>query len=131
LLARAQQLPEKDQYRLIELLDPEITHFEWFLARPPISPVTWEDDAALLAAIPSRNPCMEGWPSRNIFDHNYQIISLEPLEFAVLQACDPQNLGNADPFPVTVADLVNQVGASLELVRQLQQRQLLLLQPAP
>ncbi|MBE9136564.1 hypothetical protein IQ254_05005 [Nodosilinea sp. LEGE 07088] len=93
--------------------------------------MTWADDAALLAAIPTRNPCMEGWPSQSIFDHNYQIIALEPVEFAVLQACDSQKPESADQLPVTVADLVNQGVASLDIVRQLHQRQLLLLRQAP
>lgn len=136
LLARAQQLSEKDQYRLVELLDPEITHFEWFLARPPYPRTTWENDADLLAAIPTRNPCMEGWPSQSIFDHNYQIISLDKREFEFLQACDDQAITLAGDRqnspaphqpPATVADLLSQSELSLEDVRQLHQRQLILL----
>ncbi|MGG6240897.1 class I SAM-dependent methyltransferase [Nodosilinea sp. AN01ver1] len=126
LLARAQRLTEKDQYRLIELLDPEITHFEWFLARPPYPRTSWQNDADLLAAIPIRNPCMEGWPSQSIFDHNYQIISLDEKEFEFLQACDGQNGLHKQPS-ATVSDLLSQSGLSLEDVRQLHQRQLILL----
>ncbi|WP_017299908.1 class I SAM-dependent methyltransferase [Nodosilinea nodulosa] len=130
LLARAKQLPLKDQYRLIELLDPEITHFEWFLARPPYPRISWEDDAALLAATPGRNPCMEGWPSQSIFDHNYQIIALSETEFKVLQACDSQRLvQESHRQPATVADLISQTGATLEQIRQMHQKQLILLRP--
>ncbi|MGB3136549.1 MAG: class I SAM-dependent methyltransferase [Nodosilinea sp.] len=128
LLERAKLLSEQDQYRLIELLDPEITHFEWFLARPPYPRWQWEDDAALLAAIPSRSPCMEGWPSQSIFDHNYQYIALDTKEFELLQACDAQTACSTGRQPATVADLIAQ-GVSLQDVRQMHQRQLILLQP--
>lgn len=130
LLARAQQLSAKDQYRLVELLDPEITHFEWFLARPPYPRVSWDDDAALLAAIPSRNPCMEGWPSQSIFDHNYQIISLSETEFEVLQACDGQRPAQEGhrQSSATVSDLITQTEVTPEEIRQMHQRQLILLQ---
>ncbi|TVQ11032.1 MAG: class I SAM-dependent methyltransferase [Leptolyngbya sp. DLM2.Bin27] len=130
LLKRAQQLSEKDQYRLVELLDPEITHFEWFLARPPYAPISWDNDGDLLAAIPTRNPCMEGWPSQSIFDHNYQIISLDAQEFELLQGCDRNHHLGADQSPTSVAALIAQVGASLQDLRQLHQRQLILLQPS-
>ena len=36
LMARAKGLEVRDRYRLIELLDPEITHYEFFLSRPPL-----------------------------------------------------------------------------------------------
>ena len=127
LLERAKQLSEKDQYRLVELLDPEITHFEWFLARPPYAPVNWDNDGDLMAAIPTRNPCMEGWPSQSIFDHNYQIISLDAKEFEVLQGCDHNHNLAADQSPTPVAELIAQTGVSLDTLRQLHQRQLILL----
>lgn len=127
LLERAQQLSEKDQYRLVELLDPEITHFEWFLARPPYAPANWDNDGDLLAAIPTRNPCMEGWPSQSIFDHNYQIISLDAKEFEVLQGCDRNNNLGADQSLTPVAELISQAGVPLDALRQLHQRQLILL----
>jgi hypothetical protein len=73
---------------------------------------------------------MEGWPSQSIFDHNYQIISLDQTEFEFLQACDSHN-GHAAAQPqASVADLLSQSGASLEEVRQMQQRQLILLKPS-
>jgi SAM-dependent methyltransferase len=126
LLNRARQLPRRDQYRLIELIDPEITHFEWFLAKPPFPHYDWSKDEDLLAAFPERNPCMDGWPSQSIFDPNYQYVTLSPEEFEFLQACD-QAEGNA-----TVADLLKATAATLNQVRQMQQKQLVLLRlPQP
>lgn len=123
LLSRAQDLTKQERYRLIELLDPEITHFEFFLAKPPLIRQDWSDDTALLNANPQRNPCMEGWPSRSIFDHDYQFITLTDSEFAFLQACDEASDG------ATVQDLLQRVALTPEEVRQLQQRQLVLLKP--
>jgi SAM-dependent methyltransferase len=134
LLQRAKQLSQRDQYRLVELLDPEITHFEWFLAKPPLVKQDWLQDADLLMACLLRNPCMEGWPSQSIFDHNYQFITLSPVEFEVLSACDrsnpPTTTGTLGTNAMlTVADLLSQTSASLDDLRQMQQKQLILLQP--
>lgn len=123
LLERASQLSEKDRYRLVELLDPEITHFEFFLAKPPFNRHLWLDDAELLAAKPERNPCMEGWPSRSIFDYDYQFVNLTEPEFEFLSACD-QASGAA-----SVKDLLQDGQLTLNQVRHLQQRQLILLKP--
>lgn len=128
LLQRAKHLSQTDQYRLVELLDPEITHFEWFLAKPPLPKADWHRDEDLLAARPLRNPCMEGWPSQSIFDHNYQILALTPLEFEVLAACDRASTTEPDD-PLTVAALIAQVPATLDNLRTMQQKQLILLQP--
>jgi SAM-dependent methyltransferase len=121
MLARASQLPEKDRYRLIELLDPEITHFEFFLAKPPLTRQDWSDDDVLLNAKPERNPCMEGWPSRSIFDYDYQIVNLSEAEFAFIEACGDGS--------TAVRDILPGAGLTLDQVRQLQQRQLILLKP--
>jgi 2-polyprenyl-3-methyl-5-hydroxy-6-metoxy-1,4-benzoquinol methylase len=125
LVQRAQHLPERDRYRLIESLDPEITHFEFFLAKPPLPHYNWSQDDKLKAAQIKRNPCMEGWPSQSIFDHNYQILTLTPEEFEVLKACDAE-----DPLP-TVSDILNTCTTSLNTIRDLQHRQLVLLRPDP
>lgn len=122
LLERANQLSQAERYRLVELLDPEITHFEFFLAKPPLPQQNWADDGVLLAAKAERNPCMEGWPSRTLFDYDYQFTSLSEAEFAFLQACD-RAPGSA------IAALLEVAPLALAQVRQLQQRQLLLLAP--
>ena len=41
LIARASNLGERQRYRLIELLDPEITHYEFFLGKPPLVKLDW------------------------------------------------------------------------------------------
>ncbi|MBP0002021.1 MAG: class I SAM-dependent methyltransferase [Cyanobacteria bacterium SID2] len=121
LLDLAQQLSVRERYRAIELLDPELTHYEFFLGRPPILKWDWRDDDELRGATPELNPCIQGWPSQAFFDLNYQIVKLSPLEFEFLQACE----GGCR----TLDDILNDIEIDLDTVRSLQQRQLLLLTP--
>ncbi|QLE59466.1 bifunctional 2-polyprenyl-6-hydroxyphenol methylase/3-demethylubiquinol 3-O-methyltransferase UbiG [Nostoc sp. TCL26-01] len=121
LRERAEALSDRQRYRLIELLDPEVTHYEFFLGRPPITKAYWSEDHTLLTAIPELNPCIEGFPSQCVFDYNYQIVNLSTAEFEFLQQCH----GNS-----TVAEIVNTVQLGLDEVRKLIQQQLIILTPA-
>jgi SAM-dependent methyltransferase len=119
LMARGQALRERDRYRLIELLDPKsVTHYEFFLARPPFAPTDWADDAELRAAVPRLHPCLHGWPSRSLFNDDYDLIQLSEAEFAALEACDGEQ---------TVGQLVAALNLDLTTVRQLWQQHLLVL----
>ncbi len=123
LMTRAQNLNERQKYRLLELLEPEsITHYEFFLGRPPLPKPDWSQDELLLKAIPERSPCMDGWPSQCLFNYDYQIINLSETEFNFLQACD----GNQTS---SIQDLLEQVPIELTQVRHLLERQLILLTP--
>ncbi len=127
LMERAQQLSDRQRYRLIELLDPEITHYEFFLTRPPLAIADWSNDAALKAAYPEISPCLHGWPSTKVFDYNYQIVDFSPAEFEFLQACETANSsGNGQK---TVAEILAKVDLDLDGVRRLQKRQIILLSP--
>jgi SAM-dependent methyltransferase len=123
LIERAQHLSERQRYRLIELLDPEtITHYEFFLARPPLVKADWSADAVLQAAIPERSPCMEGWDSRMLFNYDYQVVNLSEGQWQFLKACD----GNQTH---TVSEILAETDLSLADVCLLQQQQLILLTP--
>jgi SAM-dependent methyltransferase len=122
LMERASGLSDRERYRLIELLDPDLSHYEFFLGRPPLPKVDWSQDQELLAAIPERNPCMEGWPSQCLFNYDYQIINLSDAEFAFLQACDENSSQQS-----TVAEILRDVELGLDGVRSLQQQQLIIL----
>jgi len=122
LMERASGLSDRERYRLIELLDPDLSHYEFFLGRPPLPKVDWSQDQELLAAIPERNPCMEGWPSQCLFNYDYQIINLSDTEFAFLQACDENSNQQR-----TVAEILKDVELGLDGVRSLQQQQLIIL----
>ncbi|MEH2380225.1 MAG: class I SAM-dependent methyltransferase [Nostoc sp.] len=121
LVERAKDLSDRQLYRLIELLDPEVTHYEFFLSRPPLIKADWTDDNALLAAIPELNPCIEGFPSQCFFNYDYQIVNLSVAEFEFMQRCDKN---------FTVADILAGVELGLDGVKALVQQQLILLAPA-
>jgi SAM-dependent methyltransferase len=115
---------DRQHYRLIELLDPEVTHYEFFLGRPPLPKADWSSDDALIAAIPERNPCMDGWPSKCLFNYDYQIVNLSEEEFQFLQACD----ANSDQHR-TMGEILSGMQLGLEGVRSLLNQQLIVLTP--
>jgi SAM-dependent methyltransferase len=120
LMRRAATLSARDRYRLIEVLDPQqITHYEFFLVKPPFEKETWENDAKLAAAKAWRQPCMDGWESKCFFDYNYQIARIDDLELEFIKACD----GN-----YTVSQIMTKIDCKLELVRSLVRRQIVILQ---
>ena len=124
LIERAKGLSDRQRYRLIELLDPSaVTHYEFFLGRPPLPRSNWEADEDLLRAIPDRNPCMNGWPSQTLLDENYQLVQLSDLEFEFLQACD----GNSSLK--TVQEMLTNLPLDLLQIRSLWQQRLILLTP--
>jgi len=120
LIARATELSDRQIYRLIELLDPEVSHYEFFLGRPPLLKADWSENNALLTAIPELNPCIDGFPSQCIFNYDYQIVKLSTAEFEFLQRCNGQS---------TVAEIVASVDLGLDGVRTLLKQQLILLTP--
>jgi SAM-dependent methyltransferase len=128
LMQQVQTLDERDRYRLIELLDPEISHYEFFLGKPPLPRVNWSDDQALKAAIPEISPCLNGWPSQTLFDFNYQLASLSDAEYEFMQACDTEKTDNTPSK--TVGEILAKVQLDLEGVRSLQSRQFILLTPS-
>ena len=119
LIERSKQLSDRQYYRLVELLDPELTHYEFFLGRPPLAKADWSQDETLLAAIPELSPCIQGWPDRTIFDGDYQLVSLTDGEHEFLQGCDAGGK--------TVGEILAMVELGLDGVRSLQERQLILL----
>lgn len=88
LLVRAQSLPIQDQWFLIEDLDTEISHFEFFIARKPIQKRCWDDDGELLGTRSRRQSCLWGWPSASLLGPDLEPIALSPQEKQLLEAVD-------------------------------------------
>jgi hypothetical protein len=88
LLERAQALPERQQWELVETLDPDISHFEFFLSREPITPGPWDNDEALLATGGERNRCLWGWPSTALLGPDLEPLDIEPGDLALLQSLE-------------------------------------------
>jgi SAM-dependent methyltransferase len=117
LIERAENLTERERYRLIELLDPDISHYEFFLSRPPLEKANWNDDNAILAAVPELNPCIDGFPASSIFNYDYQLVRLSENEIEFMKACNSSS---------TVREILNNVQLDLEKVKQLQKQQLIM-----
>ncbi len=120
LMARFEKLSEKERYRSIELLDPQISHYEFFLGRDPIEKIDWSSDRTFLAATPEINPCINGWPGQNILDRDYQMVNLSAAEFEFLQKCGTQE---------TVGDILANLDLEISGARALLEKQLIILTP--
>ena len=100
LLERAQALPTLQQWRLIEQLDPDISHFEFFLSKAPVVSSV-RTDADLAAARGLRQPCLWGEPDP-ILGRNMEPIQLSDAAKELLRCVDAQpdaalgSMGSAD-----------------------------------
>ena len=114
LLERAQALPPQQQWALVEQLDPDISHFEFFLSKAPLERRVWSD-AHLEAATGIRQPCLWGEPDP-ILGRNMEPLQLTADAKALLTAV-------VDTPMVPLGQL-----APAALIRELVDRQLILLQ---
>ena len=120
LMSRSKDLSDRALYRLIELLDPSLTHYEFFLSKPPLSKQDWSDDGVLNQAIPECHPCMQGFPSKTFFDFEFQMANLSDAEYEFMLACE-QNQAK------TVQEILTNCQLDLTGVRSLFKRQLIIL----
>ena len=88
LLERAQALPTHQQWTLIEQLDPDISHFEFFLSEAPVV-TSVRTDAELAAAKGLRQPCLWGEPDP-ILGRNMEPIQLSDAAKELLRCVDAQ-----------------------------------------
>jgi SAM-dependent methyltransferase len=95
LLERARALPERERWALVEALDPDISHFEFFLSRGELPRQTWEDDSTLLAAHGCRNPCLWGWPGASLLDPDLRPRDLTPDAVELLTQIEQAPPGTA------------------------------------
>lgn len=123
LVEMSKGLGERERYRLVELLDPEVvTHFEFFLMKPPVTRVDWGDDNLLRSATATMSLCITGWPSKIVMDRDYFPIMLSDDEFNFLERLtDPERSLH------TVAQLVADSEIPLNTARQLLDKGVILL----
>jgi SAM-dependent methyltransferase len=95
LLERACALPPRQRWELVEALDPDISHFEFFLSREPVQAAEWRDDEALLAVGGERNRCLWGWPSVALLGPDLLPLTIEPGELALMEALEAAPAGTA------------------------------------
>jgi hypothetical protein len=127
LLERARALPPLQQWQLVEDLDPEISHFEFFLAKPPLRRWSWDDDAALLGAAGQRNPCLWGWPGTALLDSDMAPLDLSADGLALMQALEQAPVAT----PIGRLPLGWSQGQIAAVARELLEQRVLLLQPGP
>jgi SAM-dependent methyltransferase len=121
-LEQAQGLNDRQRWQLVEELDPDISHFEFFLARPPLPQRPAEDDAALLALAGERNRCLWGWPSTALLGPDLQPLNLETADVSLLQALEAAPAGT----PMGQLDLDMGAEERLERIRRLRDLAVLL-----
>ena len=122
LMTRAKDLSDRELYRLIELLDPNLTHYEFFLAKPPFKKENWSSDEVLNKAIPECSPCMQGFPSQSFLNFEYQMVYLSDDEYQFMLACDRNQDEQANVEKILVNCELDLTG-----VRSLFERQLIIL----
>lgn len=122
LMSRAKGLSDRALYRLIELLDPSLTHYEFFLSKPSLEQEDWSDDTVLSQAIPECSPCMQGFPSQSFLDFEYQMVHLTDAEYQFMLACH-QNMEQQ----ARVSEILTNCELDLAGVRSLFERQLIIL----
>jgi 2-polyprenyl-3-methyl-5-hydroxy-6-metoxy-1,4-benzoquinol methylase len=121
LMSRSKDLSDRALYRLIELLDPSLTHYEFFLSKPPLEREDWSNDQVLNQAIPECSPCMQGFPSKNFLNFEYQMEKLSDDEYEFMLVCDRNSQAK------TVGEILADCQLDLTGVRSLFKRQLIIL----
>ena len=120
LLARAQSLSPLDQWRLVEQLDPDISHFEFFLSAQPFEPLRWENDEKLLQSSGRLQSCLWGWPSRSMLGPDLEPISVTDEELSLLRLVDEN--------PDVPLGILSKNKTTVSLARELMSKKLLLLE---
>ena len=121
LLERARALPQRQQWALVEALDPDISHFEFFLSKGDVEPLEWTD-AALLAHGGQRNRCLWGWPSTSLMGPDLEPLTIAAAQQELLQAFEAAPAGT----PLGKLSLAMAIDERLLLARQLIAERLLL-----
>lgn len=85
-LERAAALPERQQWALIEALDPDISHFEFFLGKGSFPRCNWADDDELMGATARLNPCLWGWPGERLLGPDFEPLELQDGDLQLLEA---------------------------------------------
>ena len=126
LLDRARSLPDLQRWTLVETLDPDISHLEFFVCHGEPARVDWSKDEDLLRARAQRNRCLWGWPSPSLLGPDLMPLNLEPGDLELMQTWD----ANPDVCLAELA-LEGSLSERCERVRRLQQQQVLhLIAPA-
>jgi len=120
LLDRAMTLPLRQQWELVECLDPDISHFEFFLSNGPVDAGAGRrfadgGDGQLLALGGERNRCLWGWPSTSLLGPDLQPLTIQPDDLALMLALEAAPVGT----PLGALPLAMEAGERAERARRL------------
>ncbi|SBO44545.1 trans-aconitate 2-methyltransferase [Cyanobium sp. NIES-981] len=106
LLERARELSPQQQWALVEQLDPDISHFEFFLTKGAIERPSWSDDSALLQCRGTVSRCLWGWPSTELLGPDLMPLSIQAEDLGLLQVWEGEpSLGLGDlPLAMDAAE---------------------------
>ncbi len=90
LLNKAKSMPMVEQFKLIELLNPDISHFEFFLSKGVLQNFPWEEEELLLATSGKISSCLYGWPGKNLYDSEMNQIELSQNSLKLLHEIQSQ-----------------------------------------
>lgn len=121
LLERALSLPPLEQWLLVEALDPDISHFEFFLTTDAVGRPDWTDSQQLLNAGLERNRCLWGWPSASLLGPDLMPLALEVGDLPLAEAVDA-----APGMPLAALELAMDPGERCQRARRLIQQRVLL-----
>ncbi len=124
LLERAKKLSYKEQMLLVEYLDPQISHFEFFLSKGALEKYQWNNDDELLSTTGKLNKCIWGWPSQTLHDSEMNRIEINADCLTFLKAIE---ISPGIPFGLLPLNWDQSMIAST--ARDLQKQQLLLIYP--
>ena len=100
-------MPLRQQWELVEQLDPDISHFEFFLSAAPVERPRWSDEA-LGQTSGLVQPCLWGEPDP-ILGRNLEPIQLSDADRALLRnvAEQPEQRLGALASPDQIRELVD------------------------
>ncbi len=124
LLKTASDMEESEKWKLIELLDPQISYFDFFLSKGKPEKFDWCHDKYLLESRAKISKCISGWPDKKLIDFDMNLIEISDSSFQLLEAIE-ENPGT----PLGMLGLNLEKSKIASIARDLQQKQVLLLIP--
>ncbi len=124
ILLKAKSMNRIKQYELVETLDPNINHFEFFLSKGNLQRYEWKEDEHLLSAKAKINPCILGWPGHSLYDSDLNQIEISADCLELLNTLEKKTGTPLGLLPISLEK--DQITS---LARDLHAKQVLLLYP--
>ncbi len=124
LLDNGKRMSQRQQMKLIENLDPDISHFEFFLSKRPLQRYEWKTDDQLLTTSGKISRCIWGWPGKVFHDSDLNRIEVNSNCLKLLEVIE-----NEPAMPLGLLPLDWDKSLIASTARDLQKQQLLLLYP--